>query len=108
MNTLMNGISRIGVKLAPGTAPLTNLETFLKDVLNISKRIGPIAGIIALVITLVFIAFAGEKKTPQYVKKAILICVIIVLLANVGWIITAVANIVNGIMGSSTMNTPWK
>lgn len=67
--------------------PLGKFGDGVNYVMNISKKVGPPMAAIALIITLCCIFFAGEKKTLPYIRKAILICIGVAIILNIGYVV---------------------
>ena len=61
---------------------LDNLSSVMQDFNNKMKDLGPLLAGAALIVTLLFIIFAGEKRTGAYVKKAIIICICSAIIVN--------------------------
>lgn len=67
--------------------PLEQFESGVNYVLDMSKKVGlPIAGI-AIVITVIMIFFGSGKDSSAAIRKLVLICVGICVIANIGWVI---------------------
>ena len=80
---------------------LDNLSTVLTNFNEKMKTVGPLLGGAALIVTILMIIFAGEKRTGAYVKKAIIICVCIVLISNYANIIPMFEDLFNQIFPGS-------
>lgn len=71
-------------KLAPIVRldALDNVQAPLEQFNQKMQTVGPLLAGAALIVTVLCIIFAGEKRTPAYIKKAILICVCAAIIAN--------------------------
>ncbi len=70
-----------------------NFEGLLGDILNLSKKVGlPIAGIM-IVITVFLIFFGPGKDAPNHARHLIWICVGVIIIANIGSVVTIIQNI---------------
>jgi len=67
--------------------PLEKFESGVNYVLKMSKTVGlPIAGI-AIVLTVIMIFFGSGKDSSAAIRKLILICVGVCIIANIGWVV---------------------
>lgn len=71
-------------KLAPIVKldAVDNLSQVVGDFNSKMQKAGPVLAGAALIITVLCIIFAGEKRTPAYIKKAVIICICAAVIAN--------------------------
>lgn len=71
-------------KLAPimRLDAIDNLSSVMTEFNGKMKELGPLLAGAALIITLLCIIFAGEKRTAAYIKKAVIICICSAVIVN--------------------------
>ncbi len=79
--------------------PLDNLGDGVNSILESSRKIGPALGGIALIITIICLIFAGEKRSAAYVRKAIIIFLAIAIIVNLGYVVSFFNWIVKELIG---------